>query len=52
MPVILHFKSSVLKECPSAQLQLVGEMAEGGECHIECLEQTILYSVNAKNIDK
>jgi hypothetical protein len=49
--VILKFKPSVLKECPSAQLQIVGEMAEGGKCNLHTLGQTILYSINKKNID-
>jgi len=30
----MKFKAGELKECPSAQLQIVGEMAEGGSCHI------------------
>ena len=32
--VELRFRTSVLKECPSAQLQIVGDMAEGGRCNL------------------
>ena len=37
-----------MKECPSAQLQIVGEMAEKGKCNVHCLGGTILYSINPK----
>lgn len=50
--VALRFQAGILKECPSAQLQLVGDLAEGGMCNIHCLGGTILYSVNKANIDE
>ncbi len=45
-PIEMKFKAGELKECPSAQLQIVGEMAEGGHCHINVMGGTIIYSVN------
>ena len=30
----LSFSNNELKDCPSAQLQLVGEMAEEGKCNV------------------
>ncbi len=50
--VVLRFKSAVLKECPSAQLQIVGDMAEGNHCNLHTLGSTILYSIDQKKIDK
>ena len=44
----LSFSNNELKECPSAQLQLVGEMAEEGKCNLEAMSATIIYSVNSK----
>lgn len=38
-------------ECPSAQLQIVGEMAEKGKCHVEAMGGTIVYSAD-KTIKK
>ena len=45
----LSFNNDDLKESPSAQLQIVGEMAEGGKCHVAAMGGTILYSVD-KNV--
>ena len=42
----LCFKNDDLKECPSAQLQLVGEMAENGKCNVHAISGTIVYAVN------
>lgn len=43
----LCFKSEDLRDCPSAQLQIVGEMADKGKCHVEAMGGTILYSVDS-----
>lgn len=48
---ILKFDPEVLKESPSAQLQSVGDLSEGGKCNVHCLGGTIVYSVNMKNTD-
>jgi hypothetical protein len=50
--VSLRFKPAVLKECPSAQLQIVGDMVDGGKCNLHTLGGTIVYSVDKNNIDK
>lgn len=47
----MKFNPGELKECPSAQLQIVGEMAEGGTCHIDVMGGTICYSVNPENLN-
>lgn len=49
---MLKFKPSVLKECPSSQLQLLGDLTEGGKCSINCAGNTILYTVDKDSIDK
>ena len=45
-PFELRFKKEDLHDCPSAQLQIVGEMAEGGKVHVEAMGGTILYSID------
>ena len=45
-PFELGFNPEELKECPSAQLQIVGEMAEGGKCNLNFTPSTILYTVD------
>ena len=50
--VQLFFKAAALKECPSAQLQIVGDMSEGGHCNLHTLGQTIVYTVNPQKVDK
>lgn len=40
-----------MKECPSAQLQTVGEMAEEGKVNVHCLGGTIVYSVNKDKLN-
>lgn len=50
--VTLNFKPAVLKECPSAQLQIVGDMAEGDHVNLHTLGGTILYSVDPHKVDK
>lgn len=42
----IKFSNAVLKECPSAQLQIVGDMAEGGMCNIHAMGGTIQYCVD------
>ena len=42
----LCFKNDDLKECASAQLQIVGEMADQGKCNVAAMGGTILYSVD------
>lgn len=44
----LYFKGEDLADCPSAQLQTVGEMAEGGKVHVEVMGCTIVYTVKDK----
>lgn len=48
---IMKFNPSTLKECPSAQLQIIGDMAEGGQAHVHCLGGTILYSVDRSKLN-
>ena len=43
---VLRFSPGELKECPSAQLQIVGDMAEEGKCNVEAASGTIVYSVD------
>lgn len=42
----LYFDNETLKKCPSAQLQIIAEMAEKGECHVHALGGTIVYGIN------
>lgn len=42
----IKFDCSQLKECPSAQLQIIGDMAEEGHCNIHSLNGTIRYCVD------
>lgn len=51
-PVVLRFKAGELKECPSAQLQTVGEMADGGKCNVGVAGGTIVYSVDKQKAAK
>ena len=43
---VLRFSPGDLKECPSAQLQTVGDMAEQGMCNVQAAGGTIVYSVD------
>ena len=43
----VKFSSAVLKECPSAQLQIIGDMVEDGSCNVLAAGGTIVYSVNS-----
>jgi hypothetical protein len=43
---VINFNPGVLKECPSAQLQMVGDMSEGGFCNVDAAAGTIVYCVD------
>ena len=43
--VVLRFEPATLKESPSAQLQSVGDLSEGGKCNVQCAGGTIIYTV-------
>lgn len=47
----LSFDNEVLKKCPSAQLQIIGEMAQGGHCHVHAMGGTIVYGLNKSKCD-
>ena len=47
----LHFKNGELKECPSAQLQSVGQLADGDKCYVEAISGTIVYSVDKTKLN-
>lgn len=47
-PFELSFDNNRLRDCPSAQLQLVGEMAESGKCNVGAMGGTIVYTVDTK----
>jgi hypothetical protein len=40
----------VLKESPSAQLQILGSLSEGDQVNVHAMGGTIVYSVNQKNL--
>ena len=44
----IMFEQETLKNCPSAQLQAIGEMAEGGKCNVMAAGGTITYTVNGE----
>jgi hypothetical protein len=46
----VRFNCGQLKECPSAQLQIIGEMAEKGLCNIQAAGGTIVYCVDSDKI--
>jgi hypothetical protein len=48
---VLRFNTADLKECPSAQLQTVGDMAETGLCNVQAAGGTIVYSVDRSKLD-
>lgn len=49
--VQLKFDPETLKHSPSAQLQSVGDLSDGGKCNVHCLGGTIIYSVDMKKTD-
>lgn len=46
----LKFSPGTLRECPSSQLQLLGDLVENGRCEIHCAGNTILYTVDKECI--
>lgn len=46
----LKFDPKELKECPSAQLQTVGELARENTCDMIAMGGTIVYTVNNRNL--
>lgn len=46
--VVLKFNPETLKKSPSAQLQLVGTLSDGGMCNVNAAGGTIGYTVNWK----
>ena len=49
--VELFFEPKTLQECPSKQLQMVGQLCESGTTTIESMSHTIVIGINTKNID-
>lgn len=45
----LSFDCSQLRDCPSAQLQIIGEMAGEGKCNVMAAGGTIVYGVNKQH---
>lgn len=48
----LRFSPGILKEAPSAQLQIVGDMADEGVCNVQAAGGTIVYCVNSERPEK
>jgi len=48
---VIRFNTGELKECPSAQLQTVGDMADTGMCNVLAAGGTIVYCVDQKKLD-
>lgn len=49
--VTLHFIPRHLKECPSAQLQILGDLVDSGEITIGALGGTIIYHVDRTKLN-
>lgn len=47
----MEFDANQLKECPSAQLQIIGDMASVGHCNVNAMGGTIVYGVDKKKAD-
>lgn len=47
----LEFDPKQLVECPSAQLQIIGEMAAVGHCNVQAMGGTIVYGVDKTKAD-
>jgi len=47
----IYFDNKALLKSPSAQLQKVGELCEGGHCTLHALGGTIIYSVDRSKTD-
>lgn len=48
----LQFEVEHLKNCPSAQLQIIGQMASVGHCNVHAMGGTIVYGVDMQQADK
>ncbi len=46
----INFNPGELKECPSAQLQIIGDMTEKGFCNVNAAGGTIVYCVDKKKL--
>eukprot|EP01129_Flabellula_baltica_P003186 TRINITY_DN12_c0_g1_i1.p1 TRINITY_DN12_c0_g1~~TRINITY_DN12_c0_g1_i1.p1 ORF type:complete len:388 (+),score=71.71 TRINITY_DN12_c0_g1_i1:38-1201(+) len=49
--VVLQFDTNALAECPSAQLQKVGELCDNGSATVHCLSSTIVLGFDAVKAD-
>jgi len=47
----IHFDPKKLAECPSTQLQTVGELCEKGTADVHAMAGTIAYAINYANTD-
>lgn len=47
----LNFNCQILKNCPSAQLQIIGDMATEGHCNVSAMASTIVYGVDKTKLD-
>ena len=45
----LSFDCNKLRDCPSAQLQVIGEMAAEGHCNVNAMGGTIVYGVKQEH---
>jgi hypothetical protein len=50
--ISLYFDPTVLKNCPSAQLQVVGELSSNGEVTIHALGGTIVFSIDQSKLEE
>jgi hypothetical protein len=50
--ISLYFDPQTLKDCPSAQLQVVGELSSNGEAKIHALGGTIVFSLDQSKMDE
>ena len=48
---VINFNPGVLKESPSAQLQMVGDMTEKGQCNVNAAGGTIVYCVDSTKLN-
>lgn len=48
---VINFKAGYLKECPSAQLQTVGDIADKDMCCLMAAGGTIVYCVDSSKLN-
>ena len=48
---MINFNPGVLKECASAQLQMVGDMSQSGFCNVHAAGGTIVYCVDSSKLN-